>query len=237
MRLFRMLSMNGIPRSEARLLIRQGRVTDGSAPLRDGNAEVKGKAYLDGERLRGEEHVHVMLYKPAGLLTATRDERGDGTVMELLPERLRRVGLGPVGRLDKDATGLLILTTDGQLAHRLISPRWEEEKVYLAETENVPGEEAKERFRSGVELSDFTAKPAVLEVLEDRGGRALCRVTVSEGKFHQVKRMLAAVGCPVTALKRVQVAGLALDEALSPGQWRFLTEEEALELYKRVQMN
>ena len=236
MRLFRMLSLNGIPRSRARDLIRAGRVTGENGPLTDGNAQINGPAFLDGEKLRGEEEVHLMMNKPGGLLTATRDERGQGTVMELLPERLRRMGLGPVGRLDKDATGLLILTTDGQLAHRLISPRWEEDKVYLAETENVPGEEAAERFRAGIELSDFTAKPALLEVLEDRGESALCRVTVREGKFHQVKRMLSSVGCPVITLKRVSVAGLVLDEGLESGQWRYLTDEEADALYKRVQM-
>ena len=236
MRLFRLLSLNGIPRSEAKQLLRTGRVTNQRGPLSDGGADVSGPVYLDGELLRGEEQVHVMLHKPAGLLTATRDGRGEGTVMDLLPPRLRRIGLGPVGRLDKDATGLLLLTTDGQLAHRLISPRWEEEKVYLAETQGTPDPAAISAFAAGIRLSDFTAKPARLEALEDRGDTALCRVTVSEGKFHQVKRMLAAVSCPVLSLQRVQVAGLPLDPALAPGQWRFLSPDESSALYRRVDM-
>ena len=236
MRLFRILSMNGIPRSEGKQLIKQGRVTSAESVLADGNQDVSGDVFLDGEKLRGDEEVHIMLYKPAGVLTATQDSRTE-TVMDLLPVRLQRIGLGPVGRLDKDATGLLILTTDGQLAHRLISPKWDEEKVYEAHTEGVPDQAAIDLFAAGMELSDFTAKPAKLAVLEDRGETAVCQVIVSEGKFHQVKRMLAHVGCPVTALKRVQVAGLRLDEDLQPGEWRYLTQEEAQGLYTCVRLS
>ena len=236
MRLDKAVALTGLTRSEARRAIAAGRVQVDGQVARDAGMPVDpARVRLDGAEPVPAGEAYIMVHKPAGVLTATEDRRLP-TVVDLLPEPLRRRGLGPVGRLDRDVTGLVLLTTDGQLAHRLISPRWEEDKVYLAETENVPGEEAAERFRAGIELSDFTAKPALLEVLEDRGESALCRVTVREGKFHQVKRMLSSVGCPVITLKRVSVAGLVLDEGLESGQWRYLTDEEADALYKRVQM-
>ena len=142
-------------------------------------------------------HMHLMLHKPAGLLTATTDAR-QKTVMDLLPEELKRRALGPVGRLDKDVTGLLLLTDDGQLAHRLISPKWTVEKVYLARVEGALDASDIQAFQAGIALSDFTARPARLEILEPDLGR----LTLTEGKFHQVKRMFAARGKPVLRLHR-----------------------------------
>ena len=175
--------------------------------------------------------MHLMLHKPAGLLTATTDAR-QKTVMDLLPEELKRRALGPVGRLDKDVTGLLLLTDDGQLAHRLISPKWTVEKVYLARVEGALDASDIQAFQAGIALSDFTARPARLEILEPDLGR----LTITEGKFHQVKRMFAARGKPVLRLHRESVGGVSLDSALECGKFRPLTAEEEGALYALVRM-
>ena len=176
-----------------------------------------------------------MLNKPAGCLTATEDGRG-ATVMDLLPEPLRKRGLGPVGRLDKDVTGLILLTTDGQLAHRLISPRWKMDKKYLATVEGRLDEACVRRFLEGVPLKDFTCEPAGLRILHAGDEESLCEVTVHEGKYHQVKRMLAACGHPVIALSRRSIAGIELDKSLGEGEWRYLTEEERASLYRLTEL-
>ncbi|NLG26094.1 MAG: rRNA pseudouridine synthase [Clostridiales bacterium] len=235
-RLDKLMSDDGYTRSEARAMIAHGRVTVDGAPATSPGAIVDADACrveADGRPIRQSRHLHLMLNKPAGVLTATSDGR-DPTVVDLLPDRLRRVGLGPVGRLDKDATGLILLTTDGQLAHRLISPRWEKVKVYWAGVASPPGPAAFEAFARGVELSDFTARPAELRLLADDPPRVEVRVT--EGKYHQVKRMLAAVGCPVTALHRVEVAGIRLPGDLPPGGHRELTAGEIAHLYAETDM-
>ena len=163
-----------------------------------------------------------MLNKPAGDLTATEDRRQE-TVLDLLPPELRRRALSPVGRLDKDTEGLLLLTNDGQLAHRLLSPKSHVDKVYYARVDGAlePGDIA--AFAAGMTLGDgLECLPAGLEILSPT--EAL--VTLREGKFHQVKRMLAARGKPVLYLKRLSMGRLRLDPALAPGAWRMLTEEE-----------
>ena len=163
-----------------------------------------------------------MLNKPAGYLSATED-RSAPTVLDLVPPELRRPGLAPVGRLDKDTTGLLLLTDDGQLAHALLSPRRHVDKVYLARVDGTGSEADCLAFQEGIVLADGTkCLPARLELLEP----GLCRVTVREGKFHQVKRMLASRGLPVLALERRAMGPLELDEGLAPGQLRPLTEAE-----------
>ena len=169
--------------------------------------------------------LYLMVNKPAGVLTATEDRRFP-TVLDLLPEPLRRRGPGPVGRLDRDVTGLVLLTTDGQLAHRLISPKWKAEKLYRARCQGKLTEADAEAFAGGLVLSDLTAKPAGLEIIEAREAESLADVTLTEGKFHQVKRMFAAVGHPLLALERRRIGGVALDPALEPGEWRKLNEGE-----------
>jgi len=232
-RLDKLLSENGLSRKQAGQIIRAGRVKIDGAVVRDASYvfDADGAAVLmDGEALSTEKHVHVMIYKPAGYLTATEDGRG-ATIMDLLPDALKKRGLGPVGRLDKDVTGLVILTTDGQLAHRLISPRWAMDKHYIARVEGMPDESCVERFRQGVPLKDFTCEPAELMLLEPGEEQSTCEVVVHEGKYHQVKRMLAACGHPVVALHRKSIAGIPLDPALSEGDWRYLTAEERSHLY------
>ena len=233
MRLDKLLAQNGMSRSQAGQLIRAGRVRVDGEVVREAAHALDADAArvtLDGEPLSTEQHVHLMVHKPSGCLTATEDGRGP-TVMDLLPEPLRRRGLGPVGRLDKDVTGLVLMTTDGQLAHRLISPRWEQDKIYVARVEGRLTESDAVRMAEGIELKDFTCAPAKLEILEAGEDESLCEVTVHEGKYHQVKRMLGALGHSVTALHRRSIAGIELDSALEAGQWRELTEAEKAHLY------
>ena len=212
-------------RREVREMVRQGRVlVDGKpAPAADMKVDPQPAVILlDGEPLGYEKFTYVMLHKPAGVLTATEDRRQE-TVLDLLPPELRRRALSPVGRLDKDTEGLLLLTNDGQLAHRLLSPKSHVDKVYYARVDGAlePGDIA--AFAAGMTLGDgLECLPAGLEILSPT--EAL--VTLREGKFHQVKRMLAARGKPVLYLKRLSMGRLRLDPALAPGAWRMLTEEE-----------
>lgn len=212
-------------RREVREMVRQGRVlVDGKpAPAADMKVDPQTAVILlDGEPLGYEKFTYVMLHKPAGVLTATEDQRQE-TVLDLLPPELRRRALSPVGRLDKDTEGLLLLTNDGQLAHRLLSPKSHVDKVYYARVDGAlePGDIA--AFAAGMTLGDgLECLPAGLEILSPT--EAL--VTLREGKFHQVKRMLAARGKPVLYLKRLSMGRLRLDPALAPGAWRMLTEEE-----------
>ena len=212
-------------RREVREMVRQGRVlVDGKpAPAADMKVDPQTAVILlDGEPLGYEKFTYVMLHKPAGVLTATEDRRQE-TVLDLLPPELRRRALSPVGRLDQDTEGLLLLTNDGQLAHRLLSPKSHVDKVYYARVDGAlePGDIA--AFAAGMTLGDgLECLPAGLEILSPT--EAL--VTLREGKFHQVKRMLAARGKPVLYLKRLSMGRLRLDPALAPGAWRMLTEEE-----------
>lgn len=212
-------------RREVREMVRQGRVLVDGKPVPAADMKVDPQTaviLLDGEPLGYEKFTYVMLHKPAGVLTATEDRRQE-TVLDLLPPELRRRALSPVGRLDKDTEGLLLLTNDGQLAHRLLSPKSHVDKVYYARVDGAlePGDIA--AFAAGMTLGDGLAcLPAGLEILSPT--EAL--VTLREGKFHQVKRMLAARGKPVLYLKRLSMGRLRLDPALAPGAWRMLTEEE-----------
>ncbi|MBE6990326.1 MAG: rRNA pseudouridine synthase [Ruminococcaceae bacterium] len=212
-------------RREVKGLVRQGRVTaDGRIA---GSPEEKidpaqTQLRVDGELLAYEEHLYVMLHKPAGVLSATED-RDQPTVLDLLPAAWRRRELFPVGRLDKDTEGLLLLTDDGDLAHRLLSPRRHVDKLYYARVAEDLEPSDEETFAAGMTLADgLVCRPAKLEILSPQE----CLVTLQEGKFHQVKRMLAHCGRPVIYLKRLAMGPLQLDESLAPGTYRKLTEME-----------
>lgn len=215
-------------RREVKQLVKQGRVLANGAPAPTPEAKYDPETValrVDGEAILLRRHTWVMLCKPAGFLSATEDERGR-TVLELLPPELRRLNLFPVGRLDKDTEGLLLLTSDGQTAHRLLSPKYHVDKVYYARVAGRLEAEDCRAFEAGMALEDgLTCLPAGLEILS-AGEESECLVTVWEGKFHQVKRMLAARGKPVLYLKRVSMGKLPLDKALEPGGFRHLTEEE-----------
>lgn len=228
MRLDRFLAGAGLTRSQARKAALAGRVRVGGAVVKDPAAQVEENAEvsLDGHPTRPEGPLHIMLHKPAGVVTAREDARFE-TVFGLLPEMWCRKDLSAVGRLDRDVTGLLLLTTDGVLAHRLISPRWTVEKIYRAKVSGTLTPDCVQAMAAGVVLSDFTARPARLEIEESDTGL----LTVTEGKFHQVKRMFEKVGCPVLTLTRLSVGGVALDPNLAPGQCRLLAPAEAARLY------
>ena len=165
-----------------------------------------------------------MINKPAGVISATEDKK-QTTVVELIDERKRK-DLFPVGRLDKDTEGLLLITNDGELAHRLLSPKKHVDKVYYAEIEGRVNEEDVQKFKDGIQIDEeFTALPAELVILES-GETSKIEVTIREGKFHQIKRMFHAVGKEVIYLKRLSMGTLELDESLELGEYRKLTEEE-----------
>jgi 16S rRNA pseudouridine516 synthase len=212
-------------RKEAKELIRQGRVTVNGQIACSGEEkyETQGLSLLvDGQDAGYASFRYLMLHKPGGILSATEDRR-QRTVLDLLPEELRRQELFPVGRLDKDTEGLLLLTNDGALAHRLLAPKSHVDKVYLVQVEGRLDETDVEAFRQGMVLDDgLHCMPAGLELLEDGWGK----VTLREGKFHQIKRMLAQRGKPVLYLKRLSMGPLELDPQLPPGEFRPLTEAE-----------
>lgn len=212
-------------RREVKELIRSGRVTVNGAEARRAEEKIDpqtASVCLDGRALVYRRHHYYMMDKPEGVITATEDGRQE-TVLDLLPPSLRRMGLFPVGRLDKDTSGLLILTDDGDFSHRVTSPKGEVCKRYLAEVEGRADADDVAAFREGLVLGDGTrCLPAGLEILENGS----CIVAVREGKYHQVKRMLAARGKPVRKLRRLSIGSLELDEALGPGGFRELSEDE-----------
>ncbi len=225
-RLDKILSDAGVAgRRELKDIIRAGRVQVDGVAVTKADAkfdETAVRITVDGEPVGLEKFVYYMLHKPADVVTAT-DDGEHKTVMDLFPSELRRRGLFPVGRLDKDTTGLLIITNDGEYAHRIISPKTHVAKRYLAQTDGVPDENDVKAFAEGMVLRDGTqCLPAKLEITGD----AKCFVTLLEGKYHQVKRMLAACGKPVLKLHRCSVGLLELDESLQPGDFRPMTPSE-----------
>ncbi|MBD9218068.1 MAG: rRNA pseudouridine synthase [Clostridiales bacterium] len=218
-------------RREVKTLVRQGLVrVDGrlAASAEDKLDPAAAIITVAGETISLCRFTYVMLHKPAGVLTATED-RKQPTVLDLLPPELRRISLAPVGRLDKDTEGLLLLTNDGELAHRLLSPKYHVEKRYLARVDGELSATDAEAFARGMTLGDgLECLPAGLELLP---GHA-CIVTLREGKFHQVKRMLAARGAPVLYLKRLSMGPLTLDDSLAAGAYRLLRAEEISALYR-----
>lgn len=218
-------------RREVKALVRQGLVrVDGrlAASAEDKLDPAAAVVTVAGETISLCRFTYVMLHKPAGVLTATED-RKQPTVLDLLPPELRRIGLAPVGRLDKDTEGLLLLTNDGELAHRLLSPKYHVDKRYFARVDGELSAADAEAFARGMTLGDgLECLPAGLEVLPDR----VCIVTLREGKFHQVKRMLAARGAPVLYLKRLSMGPLTLDDSLAAGAYRLLRAEEISALYR-----
>ena len=225
-----------ISRTDAQSAMKAGRVTVDGVPARDGKVKVDSDAQiilLDGKRVEGDGFVYLMLYKPVGVLSATEDKKGAVTAMDLLPEEYRKAAPGVVGRLDKDAEGLLLLTNNGELNHRLTSPKHHADKLYRV-TLDIPATAADvQAFREPMDLGDFITQPAGLELLED--GRT-CMVTLREGKFHQIKRMFAHQGKTVQTLKRLAIGPLKLDETLSEGEWRSLEKAEIQALLTTADM-
>ncbi len=215
-------------RSQVKVIMKAGRVTVDGIVERDNSRKIDPAAqtvYLDGEVVGGKRTVVIMLNKPAGHVTATEDKK-EKTVMELLPAEYRKLDVKPVGRLDKATEGLLLFTNDGDLIHKLISPKKEVPKVYYAKHEGTATQADVQAFAEGLTLGDGTkCLPARLEIL----GAGESRITVCEGKYHQVRRMMASRNMPVIYLERQREGGLTLGD-LPRGQVRELTEEECLSL-------
>ena len=215
-----------ISRKDATSLIKSGRVAvTGKAKLK-GDDKIdpdKDEVFFDGERVAFSENIYVMLNKPMGLISSTDDNR-EKTVLSLFDKSFSDKGLFPCGRLDKDTVGLLIMTTDGALAHKLLSPKHHAEKTYYVECDKPFIESDIALLREGIMMDGKKTKEAVLEILEEKN---TALITLTEGKFHEIKRLCYAAGeKEVTYLKRLTFGGIELDESLKEGEWRYLTEEE-----------
>ncbi len=214
--------------------------------IRDGKVKVNGKIVtemgttvtakdrveVDGKPVRLEKNkVYILLHKPKGYVTTVHDPEGRDTVMDLIQGIDERVY--PVGRLDYDSSGLLLLTNDGQLAHRMMHPSHEIVKVYIATVEGSPSVEAVQRLEKGIRIEDYTTAPALVKVLEEYNDKTKLEITIHEGRNRQVRKMCEAIGHPVIRLKRIAYGNLVLG-TLRPGQWRYLTESEKKQLEEEM---
>ncbi|MHB1392331.1 MAG: pseudouridine synthase [Clostridia bacterium] len=215
-------------RKEVKELIKGGLVEIDGAVVKDSGQQVEAEAQeikVGGSRLFYKDSIYILMNKPQGVISATEDSR-ERTVVDLLPDEFKAFNPFPVGRLDKDTEGLLLLTNDGQLTHRLLSPKKHVPKTYLAKIMGRITKEDVEAFSSGVTLEDgYRTMPSQLEILES-GDISLVEITIYEGKFHQVKRMFKSVDKEVIFLKRISMGELKLDETLQPGDFRELNEKE-----------
>ncbi|CCM09043.1 putative ribosomal small subunit pseudouridine synthase B [Streptococcus pneumoniae SPNA45] len=217
-------------RTEVKNLLKAGRVTVNGKKEKSAKLQIDEKIdeiRFDGQVLEYEDFVYYMMNKPKGVISATEDPK-HRTVLDLLDDLARSKEIFPVGRLDIDTYGLLLLTNDGQLAHVLLSPKRHVDKTYLAQVKGIMTQEDVETFAEGIPLKDFTCQPAILELvsIDTEKNQSQIRVTIAEGKFHQIKRMVGYCGKEVVDLQRLTMGTLVLDENLERGEWRRLTKEE-----------
>nr|VNT45336.1 ribosomal small subunit pseudouridine synthase A [Streptococcus pneumoniae] len=217
-------------RTEVKNLLKAGRVTVNGKKEKSAKLQIDEKIdeiRFDGQVLEYEEFVYYMMNKPKGVISATEDPK-HRTVLDLLDDLARSKEVFPVGRLDIDTHGLLFLTNNGQLAHVLLSPKRHVDKTYLAQVKGIMTQEDVETFAEGIPLKDFTCQPAILELvsIDTEKNQSQIRVTIAEGKFHQIKRMVGYCGKEVVDLQRLTMGTLVLDENLERGEWRRLTKEE-----------
>lgn len=231
MRLDRFLSDTATAtRTESAKAVRAGQVTVNGIAPKSASLHIdpeKDEVIYCGKRIRYKRFTYIMLNKPDGYLSATEDKR-DKTVLSLLPPEMKRLELFPCGRLDKNTLGFLLLTNDGELAHKLLSPRYHVEKTYRYGCEAPLSETDAARLEAGVDIGECVTKPAKVEREAPTEGT----ITVTEGKFHQIKRMFEAVDNRILYLERVSFAGIPLDTSLARGEWRYLTAEEEAHLIR-----
>lgn len=217
-----------ISRSDVKKIIKKQHLTVNGTAVKSGDIKIdpdKDIIKLNGQTLTYQKHIYIMMNKPEGVISASND-RSQKTVVDLVPEELKRDGLFPAGRLDGDTTGFVLITDDGDFAHRILSPKNHIEKTYHARLAQPISEDDIEKFINGIELKDGTlCLEAKLTVLES-GENPLVEVIIHEGKYHQVKRMFAALGNKVIGLKRVKMGGLDLDPSLGSGLCREITDDE-----------
>ena len=226
-------------RTEVKNFLKSGRVTVNGKKEKSAKLQIDEETdeiCFDGQKLDYEEFVYYMMNKPQGVISATEDPKHK-TVLDLLDDYARAKEVFPVGRLDIDTHGLLLLTNDGKLAHALLSPKRHVDKTYLAQVKGIMTDTDVETFAKGIPLKDFTCQPAKLELvsIDTEKEESLVRVTIAEGKFHQVKRMVAYCGKEVVDLQRLTMGTLTLDEDLKRGEWRRLSKEELEGLLESVQ--
>lgn len=214
-------------RSQLKGIIRAGRVSVNGICVKTAEYKVSegDTVTLDGNIVDNERYVYIMLNKPSGVVSASFDKK-DRTVTDITDKEYGNYKLFPVGRLDKDTTGLLILTNDGAFAHNSLSPSGHVEKRYTAHVTGNVNEDTVKKFREGIELGDFTARSSELIIKEKKDGITVTEVVISEGKFHQIKRMFEAVGCMVVYLRRTAFGEIKLDEGLKEGEYRPLKDSE-----------
>jgi len=225
-------------RTEVKNFLKAGRVMVNGKKEKSAKLQINEETdeiCFDGQKLEYEEFVYYMMNKPQGVISATEDPKHK-TVLDLLDDLARSKEVFPVGRLDIDTHGLLLLTNDGKLAHALLSPKRHVDKTYLAQVDGIMTQEDVETFAQGIPLKDFICQPAILELvsIDREKSQSLVRVTIAEGKFHQVKRMVAYCGKEVVDLQRLTMGTLILDENLKRGEWRRLTTEELESLLESV---
>ena len=236
MRLDKYLCETGFgTRSQVKDLLKKGQVMVNGEVVKKPELKINettDQILCQGKKVSYQKNIYLMLHKPAGVVSATEDNR-EKTVLDLVRPEDRKNGLFPVGRLDKDTEGLLLLTDDGELAHWLLSPKKHVDKTYYAKIDGQVTEEHVKQFREGLDIGDEKKTlPAVLTILLS-GPVSEIEVTIHEGRFHQIKRMFEAVGCKVTYLKRLSMGSLVLDETLPLGEYRSLTEAELEGLTKQ----
>jgi len=235
-RLDKILASQGtLSRKDVKEIIKKGRVTVNGNIVKDSAVKIdseKDKVCIDGECLTLKKHIYIMLNKPKGVVSASESDT-DETVVDLVPEELFRKGLFPAGRLDKDTTGFVLITDDGDFAHRILSPKNHIFKTYLARLEHSLTKSDILMIESGITLADGTVlKEAKVEIIEE-SEHPVVQIMICEGKYHQVKRMFAAAGNKVVELHRSMMGDLALDDNLNPGECREITAEELILIEKR----
>ncbi|KMY43442.1 pseudouridine synthase [Bacillus sp. FJAT-27916] len=236
MRIDKLLANSGFgSRKDVKKLLKSGAVLCNEKKITDAKAHVdpeQDQIMVHGELVEYREFIYVMMNKPQGYISATEDDRLQ-TVLDLLEPEDAYMKPFPVGRLDRDTEGLLVLTNDGQLAHDVLAPKKHVPKTYYAVIDGAVDEVDIERFKQGVTLDDgYVTKPGELTILKS-GTQSEIELIITEGKFHQVKRMFEAVGKKVVYLKRIAMGALLLDESLEPGEYREMTEEELVLMQKR----
>ena len=235
MRLDRLLAQEKVSRKAMKQALLKNEILVDDCPARSLAQNVDTglqKLICQGQQIQGYEHNYLMLHKPNGVVTASKDKKLP-TVMELVPKNIQSDQLYAIGRLDRDTTGLLLLTDNGPLGFQLLHPQYHVDKSYQVVVNGLLTSDHIQRFKDGIVFLDgTTCKPAQLEILSSSLTESRASITISEGKFHQVKKMFLSVGVKVTALKRVQFGDFTLDSELAEGQYRFLNQEE-LEMIKK----
>lgn len=215
-----------VSRKQAAEIIKKGKISvDGKTikSTKEKLDEKNAKLFFDGKRIYYNKYAYIMMNKPKGVICAS-DGKGENTVIDLLPDEMKRRGLFPAGRLDRDTTGFVLVTDDGELAHSILSPKKHIPKTYIAELDKPIDEKIISSFESGVELKDDMCLPAQLEALDETGTRVM--IIIRQGMYHQIKRMFAAFEITVMQLKRIKMGALQLDNSLKSGECRYITEDE-----------